>query len=87
MIPHLSGFTAVILGQQLLIVGLLWCISHLVNRSRRERLRHSPAKTTCSSNASSDVPVLAVHLSRTFDRGADPTARPAVLRASQEGAV
>ncbi len=80
MNPHPFGYIAVILIQQLLMVGMLWAIVHLVDRLRLERRRQSAVMPFSNASASSDLAALAVQLARTGHRNADPFPRQARVR-------
>ncbi len=87
MSAHPFGYIAVILIQQLLMVGMLWAIVHLVDRSRLERRHQSSGTPISNASASSDLAALAVRLSRTNARQTDPAPRPSKVREMQEERV
>ena len=72
MIPHPFGYIGVILVQQLLIVGMIWVITHLVERLREERRRLSSSGAFSNLASNTDLAALAVQLSRTGNSDADP---------------
>jgi uncharacterized membrane protein len=74
MIAHPFGYLAVILLQQVLILGLVWSVVHLAERSRRERRRYCSAKLLSNAAATNDLAALAVQLSKPSE--ASPTRVP-----------
>lgn len=87
MTTHPFGYVAVILIQQLVMVGLLWAITHLVDRLRLERRRHAAVMPFSNAAASTDLAALAVQLARTRDRKADPVPRQTRVPEMQEERV
>lgn len=84
MNPHPFGYITVILIQQLLMVGMLWAIAHLVERLRHERRHHSSVRPFSNDSTSDDLAALAVQLSKTGDREAEPVPRQTEVRDMQE---
>ena len=84
MTTHPFGYVAVILVQQLVMVGMLWAIVHLVDRLHLERRRQTAVMPFSNASASADFAALAVQLARTGDRNADPVPRRARVREMHE---
>jgi len=87
MIAHPLGYVAVILLQQVLILGLVWLAVHLSDRSRRERRRYRSAKLLSNASATSDLAALAVQLSKIPEAAPPPVPRRSRVRVAQQQSV
>jgi hypothetical protein len=87
MIPRPFGYIAVILCQQLIIVGLAWYVIRLLDRARRERRRQASTLASSDASASCDLAALAAKLSPVSAERLDSSLRPANAQVRQtEGA-
>jgi hypothetical protein len=87
MIPNPFGYVAVIVSQQMCIVGLVWYIMHLLDSARRERRRYNNTMLLSNASASCDLASLAARLSKFGDGQPDLFAHPAKERIRQEERV
>ena len=81
MIAHPFGYIAVILLQQVLILGLVCAVVHLADRSRQERRRYYSAKLLSKATATSDLAALGVQLAKI------PEGNPASIPRRAKGRV
>jgi hypothetical protein len=87
MIAHTFGYVTVILLQQVVILGLIWSVVHLLDRSRRERRRYSSALLFSDVSASNDLAALAVQLAKTADGNTQPVPLRTRVRITREERV
>jgi len=78
MVPHPFGYIAVIVVQQVAIVGLAWWIAHILERPTQPDLpgnvRHQPSAAV----ASHDLAVLALQLEKQSELAPSADWTPAV---------
>jgi hypothetical protein len=87
MIPTPFGYIAIIVCQQIFIVGLAWYVIHLLDRARRERRHHGSTLVCSNASASYDLAALAARLSTVSAKRPNPSFRPANAQMRQaEGA-
>jgi hypothetical protein len=87
MIPNPFGYIAIIVSQQMFIVGLVWYVMHLLDCARHERRRHYSTMMLSNASASCDLASLAARLSKFSDERPDPIALPTELRTRQKERV
>ena len=87
MIANPFGYVTVILVQQVFIIGLVWSVVRLWERSRRERRRYYSAMLLSNAAATNDLAALAVRLSRTSDSSVAPVSMRSRGRIAQEESV
>jgi hypothetical protein len=88
MIPNRFGYIAIIVSQQMFIVGLVWYVMHLLDQARHERRRHYSTMLLPNASASCDLASLAARLSKFGDEPTNPithpTGQPAKVRIRHE---
>jgi hypothetical protein len=87
MFAHTFGYTTVIVIQQVLIVGLVWFVMHLIDSARRERRRYNSTMLFSNVAASCDLAALAARLSKFDNPQLDPVIQSAKVRFRHEGQV
>jgi hypothetical protein len=84
MFAHTFGYTAVIVLQQVFIIGLVWYVIHLLDRARHERRRYNSTMLYTNVAASCDLATLAARLSKIDGPQLGPAIKPAKVRIRQE---
>lgn len=64
MVPHPFGYIAVIVVQQIAIVGLAWWIAHILERPSRPNIPSGVHSRPSAALASHDLAALALQLER-----------------------
>jgi hypothetical protein len=84
MIPNPFGYIAVIVSQQVFIVGLVWYVMHLLDRAQHARRRYNNTMLLSNASASCDLASLAARLSKFGDGQPDLVSHPDKVRIEQE---